>query len=46
MDSKNNCGKGETQIKVEILYPNEDVALRKSFDESTKFCFSITPGTE
>ena len=32
MDSKNNTAeKAETQIKVEILYPNEEVAVRKSF---------------
>ena len=38
--------KAETQIRVVILYPNNEVAVRKSFDKSTKFCFCITPGTE
>ena len=28
--------KAETQIKVVILYPNGEVAVRKSFDKSTK----------
>ena len=38
--------KAETQIRVVILYPNSKVAVQKSIDKSTKFCFCITPGTE
>ena len=33
--------KAETQKKVVILNPNDEVAVRKLFDKSTKFCCCI-----